>query len=51
MLHRTGMRRGGGVMTAISGGTAVGLACAALAITLMEERPLAGPSTPAEMAE
>src|SRR5215218_8145446 len=27
------------------------LACAALCIILMEERPLAGPSTPAEMAE
>jgi hypothetical protein len=27
------------------------MACAALAILLMEERPLAGPSTPAEMAE
>ena len=27
------------------------LACAALSIILMEERPLAGPSTPAEMAE
>jgi hypothetical protein len=27
------------------------MACAALCILLMEERPLAGPSTPAEMAE
>jgi hypothetical protein len=27
------------------------LACAALCIVLMEERPLAGPSTPADMAE
>jgi hypothetical protein len=27
------------------------LACASLCILLMEERPLAGPSTPVEMAE
>jgi hypothetical protein len=27
------------------------MACAALCILLMEERPLAGPSTPVEMAE
>ena len=27
------------------------MACAALCILLMEERPLAGPSTPAELAE
>jgi hypothetical protein len=27
------------------------MACAALCILMMEERPLAGPSTPAEMAE
>jgi hypothetical protein len=35
----------------VFGAAAALLACAALCILLMEERPLAGPSTPAELAE
>ena len=35
----------------VFGAAAALMACAALCIIAMEERPLAGPSTPAEMAE
>ena len=35
----------------VFGAAAALLACAAMCMILMEERPLAGPSTPAEMAE
>ena len=51
MLHRTGMRRGGGVMTAISGGTAVGLACAALAIVILGDKLAAASVQPQNTAD
>ena len=35
----------------VFGAAAALMACAALCMILMEERPLAGPATPAEMAE
>ena len=35
----------------VFGAATVLLACAALCMALMEERPLAGPATPVEMAE
>ena len=35
----------------VFGAAAAMIACAALCMTLMEEKPLAGPATPVEMAE
>jgi hypothetical protein len=35
----------------VFGAAAAMLACAALCMILMEEKPLAGPATPVEMAE
>ncbi len=51
MLHRTGTKSGSAVMTAISGGAAVGLACAALSIVILGDHLAAASAQPQDAAE